>query len=366
MKAIASLIVTIALVALPLGGKAAGADKTLTNLKGTVTYQAPGALAQRLAPKTSLALNDSDSASTLADSEASITLPDSSRVLIGQDSRVQLVSFNQATIANAAFVVVGKARFSVQHPNGARANYTFQTSTGQIAVRGTEGDIDATPSGLQVNVYQVTDRSLPVLVTLNDGRVFTLSQGQSLVVHVIAAGALSAAVGHLTQQLFNTFNEFGAPANGANLGITATAAAHAAILTPALTTAAAIAVPAAAIAVSNANKATPAPVTPTPSAAPTATPTLTPSPSPSPSPTASSTSVPIVIQQAAPATPPQPSPIGPVPPGPPAPHPGPPGGLVPGNPPNHGLAGPPGNGRPPTPPVPYALHQVREPSIAEA
>ena len=381
MKAIVSLLVMVALLALPLGAPAAGPDKTLTNLKGSVTYQAPGSAAQRLAPKTSLALDDNDSAITLANSEASITLPDSSRVLIGQDSRVQLVSFNQATIATAKFVVVGKARFAVQHPNGARANYTFQTSTGQIAVRGTEGDINATPNGLQVNVYDVSNPNLPVQVTLNDGRVFTLQQGQALVVHAIA-GTLSAAVGHVTQQMFSPFNEFGTPANSANLGLTATTAVHSAILTPALTTAAALAVPAAAIAISNANNAAPTPTTPSPTptvaptamptvaptAVPTVAPTATPTQAPTPSPTPSSTAVPVTIQQHAAVptppvpVPPIPVPLGPTPPpgpGLPGPHPGSPGGVVPGHDPH----GPP---HPPGPPLLYALHTVREPSVVEA
>jgi len=47
--------------------------------------------------------------------------------------------FNQAQIANAKFIIYrGRTRFKIEHPNGKPANYTFQTPTAQIAVRGTE------------------------------------------------------------------------------------------------------------------------------------------------------------------------------------------------------------------------------------
>jgi hypothetical protein len=216
---------------------------------------------------------------------------------MGQNSSVQLVQFNQTDIAHAKFAVIGKVRFTVQHPNGAQADYTFQTSTGQIAVRGTEGDFNAPQTGgLQVNVYSVSNPQLPVQVTLANGQVFTLTAGQALVV-TAAAGALVGAVSAVSNSLFTPFSEFGAPANASSMGIATTTtaagtgtagAAGAAASTGVATTAAAAAVVgtgiAASVVTSNQNNPTPAPST-----QPSSQPTLSPSPQPS------STSVPIVI-----------------------------------------------------------------------
>ena len=123
-----------------------------------------------------------------------------------------MVSFSTTDIAHAKFVVVGKMRFTVEHPSGAQADYQFQTTTGQIAVRGTVGDIFANPTGgLQVNVYALSNPALPVQVTLVNGQVFTLAAGQSLVA-TAAAGAVTASVTGVTQSMFTPFSELGAPA----------------------------------------------------------------------------------------------------------------------------------------------------------
>jgi hypothetical protein len=143
--------------------------------------------------------------------------------VLGSNSKVKLVSFNQAAIASANFVVAGKVRFKVEHPNGSRANYTFQTPTAQIAVRGTEGDISSDPlsGNVQINVYQLSDPSLPVQVTLSNGQVFTLAAGQSLTV-TAAGGVISGTVSTVSQAAFQPFQEFGAPSNATSFGITST------------------------------------------------------------------------------------------------------------------------------------------------
>jgi hypothetical protein len=201
-----------------------------------------------------------------------------------------------ANINTAKFVVVGKMRFTVNHPNGAKADYTFTTATGQIAVRGTIGDIAANPGGLQVNVYALSTPSLPVQVTLVNGQVFTLAAGQSLVATAAAAGAVTASVTGVSQSMFTPFSELGAPANAGSLGITSAAgAAGGAAAGGAGATAAiaggAVAAAAVTTAVVNTNNAS------SPSPAPTTPPTATPSPSPQPS----TTSVPITVNHAPPA-----------------------------------------------------------------
>ncbi len=190
----------------------AGADKSLLNSKGSVSYQVPSGQPQTVAPNSTVTLDDNDYAITGSDSLGTVGLPDSSRVLVGSTSKVQLSAFNQVQGTTAKFVVVsGKVRFVVQHPQGAKANYTFQTATGSIAVRGTEGDIDVNGNTLQVNVYEVCDPSQPVTVTTRDGQNFALTPGHSLVANLVN-GVVRATVQQLTQQMINQFApDFGVP-----------------------------------------------------------------------------------------------------------------------------------------------------------
>lgn len=219
------LCATLVLLLVPAAPSIAAADKQLQNVKGDVSYLLASGAQRPLAPRASIVLEDNASAITGANSLGGIVLPDSSRVMIGSSTKVQIGYFTQAAVASAKFYIpYGKVRFKVEHPKGAQANYTFQTPTAQIAVRGTEGDISSDASGnLQVNVYQVSNPQLPVQVTLANGKVFTLSAGQSLTVGAIA-GAVSASVSAVSQSAFTPFSEFGAPQNAGSFGISSSAA----------------------------------------------------------------------------------------------------------------------------------------------
>jgi len=180
-------------------------------MHGEVSYKHSSGPATRLAPSSSTVIDDSDYAITGAASLAAIGLPDSSRVLVGADSNVQLASFDQTSVAHAKFVVVGKVRFIVQHPQGAKADFTFATATGQVAVRGTEGDIDAEGNNLTVNVYEVCDPSTPVVISLVNGKAITLVAGQSLAARFVN-GILQTQVQQITQQMIDRFSpDFGVP-----------------------------------------------------------------------------------------------------------------------------------------------------------
>jgi hypothetical protein len=129
---------------------------------------------------------------------------------------VQLAFFNQTDIANAKFIVYqGKTRFEVAHPQGGKANYTFQTPTTQIAVRGTEGDISVDQDSLTVNVY---NSSLPdgVTVTYTKGDKIGTSvhvlAGQSLIANLVN-GIIQGQITNLTQAAMNEFAELGIPTN---------------------------------------------------------------------------------------------------------------------------------------------------------
>lgn len=280
MKAVCAALFAAVLAAAPIAASPADTDRTLENVKGQVTYGTASSPTTPLAVHARTTIADSDFAATGANSQATLTFPDSSQVILGENTRIQVNSFVQSDIAHAKMTVnVGKVRFKVNHPQGAKADYQFQTPTGQIAVRGTEGDFFSNPSGLQVNVYAVSNPALPVQVTLVNGQVFTLAAGQSLVASAVA-GAVTASVTSVSQALYSPFSEFPAPANAGSLGISASAgaagaSAGAAGATTGLVTAAGAAAAGAAAAVVTSNssnpKSTPAPSTPTPSPAPSTT-----------------------------------------------------------------------------------------------
>jgi hypothetical protein len=190
----------------------AGAPKELQNKKGDVFYQKPNATQQPIALNATVDLPDEDYTITGAASLAQLTMPDSSQVLMGANTKVQLASFTETDVANAKFVIyAGKTRFIVKHPQGAHANYTFQTATGTVGVRGTEGDIEYDANGaMRVNVYELCDKNYPVQVTAG-GKTLTVIAGQSLSAQVVN-GILRSSVEQITQQLINQFSpDFGVP-----------------------------------------------------------------------------------------------------------------------------------------------------------
>jgi hypothetical protein len=218
----AFLSATLLTLTVPAGQAYAAADKELQNVKGSVFAQTDG-IQVPLAAHATRILDDSAYAITHAESLAGVNMPDSSRILIGQNARVQMVSFTQTDVANATFFIqVGKVRFSVIHPKGARANYTFKTPTAQIAVRGTQGDISVDSAGnVQVNVYSLTDANLPVQVTTANGQVVNVGAGQTVTVPAAGVAGIAGAVtaSAISQQAFTPFVEFGLPQGAAQLGL---------------------------------------------------------------------------------------------------------------------------------------------------
>jgi FecR protein len=206
--AVAALAGTIVVGAFAL----ASAPKQLQNMKGNVFYQQGAAAQQPIALNATVDLPDQDYTITGNESLAQLTMPDSSQVLMGSNTKVQLSSFSQTDVANAKFVIyAGKTRFVVRHPQGAHANYTFQTATGTVGVRGTQGDIEYDANGaLRVNVYELCDKNYPVQVTAG-GRTLTVIAGQSLSARLVN-GILQSSVQQITQQLINQFSpDFGVP-----------------------------------------------------------------------------------------------------------------------------------------------------------
>jgi hypothetical protein len=206
-----ALAVFAVFCAAPLAVYADG-DKQLQSVKGSVSYQ-HGKGTRQLARSATIVLTDKDFAITGDASLAAVVLPDSSRVTMGSLTRVQMAYFTQLEGTTAKFVLYGgKTRFKIEHPNGKPANYTFQTPTAQIAVRGTEGDIGVDGRDLVVNVYGLTNPALPVIVTTEDGKKYVLRAGQQLLANWVN-GHIQTTVGALTDQAVAQFEEIGAPAS---------------------------------------------------------------------------------------------------------------------------------------------------------
>ena len=233
------LCATFMTLLIPSAPSIAAAEKQLQSLKGSVAYSSNGTT-RPLGLHASITLNDNDWALTGSNSMGGIILPDTSRVILGSNTNVKVETFSQAAVASAKFYIYsGKVRFKVEHPSGARANYTFSTPTAQIAVRGTEGDVSVDASNnVQINVYQLSNPSLPVQVTLTNGQVFTLAAGQSLTISA-AAGVITGTVSAVSQSAFQPFSQFGAPSNATSFGITSSVGDVTAATTVTATTAAA-------------------------------------------------------------------------------------------------------------------------------
>jgi hypothetical protein len=185
----------------------------LTNMHGSVAYVSyPGGDSRDVALNTNVVVNNDDVAKTGDRSMAAITMSDSSKVILASDTAVKLDTFDAATIAKAHFVVAyGKLRFRVEHPTGAKANFTFSTPTGEIAVRGTEGDISVDAfDGVRVNVYHLGDPALPVHVTMINGLTFDIPAGQKIWMRW-QSGTLVGKVLPLTQVEIDRFDELGPP-----------------------------------------------------------------------------------------------------------------------------------------------------------
>jgi ferric-dicitrate binding protein FerR (iron transport regulator) len=206
VAAVLAAICTVAAVA-------AQSDILLTNVHGSVAYVSyPSGDSRDIAPNANVVVKDDDVAKTGDRSMASVTLPDSSKVLLASNTAIKLDTFTQQSVAQAHFVVAyGKLRFRVEHPAGAKANFTFSTPTGEIAVRGTEGDISVDPfDGVRVNVYRLSDPALPVHVNMINGLTFDIPAGQKIWMRW-QSGTLVGKVLPLTQAEIDRFSELGPP-----------------------------------------------------------------------------------------------------------------------------------------------------------
>jgi hypothetical protein len=163
-------------------------DKQLTHVAGTVQYQS-GTDPALHGVFGKIDLPDNALAVTLAQSRAQVVLPDSSSIDVGATTRVRLGAFNAVDTGNPNVVVLelGTLHFNIRHPAGGRANYTFQTPTSQIGVRGTEGYIVTGPTG--TDFYCVDCSQGDVTVTVGTHSYSLKTGEQAIIIGTSAANA---------------------------------------------------------------------------------------------------------------------------------------------------------------------------------
>jgi len=282
VKRILALAAAAVVVAV-LPARAAG-ESELRAVRGTTGYEMNAD-----APFTRvfghIVLSDDAIAITRPASNALLVLPDSSEVALGANADVRVGAFRDATADTPTTLTLrsGALRFDVRHPAGGRSNYRFETTTSQIAVRGTIGLYATGPNGDVVSCLACTPGDVVVTV---GAQTYTLVTGQTLTISL--AGLVTMAATTAAAQTF-AGTGLATEANAATpfTGSIGVASAGAAAVPAAVYPVAGAAFAAgAAAAVTSANSSH-APAIATPQTAPTTAPVTKPTPTPTQAPTPS-------------------------------------------------------------------------------
>lgn len=164
----------------------------LQRLSGSVGYETNSG-GKRTAVAGQLAIDPRDYALTSVRSMAALDLPDSSVVSIGESTRVQVGRFQRygRLTEMRMNILEGAVHFSVQHPQGAHANYVFVTPTSEIAIRGTEGVIVVLPGETIVACVHGTPND--TLVITKDGSRMYVPIGQTVRIRAGQANRMQMA-----------------------------------------------------------------------------------------------------------------------------------------------------------------------------
>ena len=274
----------------------AAQDTQLRAVRGIVGYQT-GKDAPLARVFGSFLIGDNQYAVTQAASNALLSLADSSEVALGANTSVQVGQITQLAAAQptAMTLNVGALRFAIRHPAGGESNYRFQSTTSQIAVRGTIGLYSSGPNGDVITCLACTPGDVTVTA---GGKSFSLLTGQTA--RISPAGTV--AVDQTTAEVLAAFGlaglstavdarsaftqGIGAPNTANGAGAIAGAAAAAAVAGIAIANGqrSVNTVPVPLPGLTSAPTSTPTPV-PTPVVTPTPPPAPTPTPPPAPTPT---------------------------------------------------------------------------------
>ena len=197
----------IAALLLPLAASGA-TDKQLSRQKGNVTYVDPTGVTHTVAGE--IVVSDDATAETGRASLALLSMPDSSEISLGENTKIKVGVFNNASGKGQSITVNGGAlRFAVRHPSGAKSNYQFTTPTSQIAVRGTEGYLVVGDRGTQLVCTKCEPGDVTILV---GGVLAAIVTGQVFTV-LGPSGAASTSVSTVSNFNNPAVNQF---SNGAN------------------------------------------------------------------------------------------------------------------------------------------------------
>jgi hypothetical protein len=178
--ALACALVLVVAGTLRFVASAQAPNKELAPFKGTVGVQASeNAPFTRVFGRT--VVPDDAYAVTQAASLGTLTLPDSSQVAIGERTAVRVGAFNNAAAGPGSTLTLnhGALRFAIVHPAGTRSNYTFQTQTSQIAVRGTIGYLIVGDEGTQLICIDCAPGDVEITI---GGRIVTLTSGYTITI----------------------------------------------------------------------------------------------------------------------------------------------------------------------------------------
>lgn len=229
-RVIGAIVLAGALITLAPSPSAAGADTLLARVKGTVGYLDDAASPMNPIVAT-LALRASAIAVTQANSAALVTMPDSSEITLGEKTQVTVGAFKTGTLGPGSTISVnhGALMFAIKHPGGGRANYSFTTTTSQIAIRGTSGYIASNDDEDAIAVTQASTAN--DVVVKAGGKTYHVAAGKTLHIkkrqhRVLAASFANGAV----HPSFGQFHSLHKPSGlGAGAAAVAGVAAGAAV-----------------------------------------------------------------------------------------------------------------------------------------
>jgi len=278
---------------------AAEGGKILAHQRGSVQYMLDGSTKTIY---TRLPVPDNATAITGPKSLATLTLPDSSEIDIGERTNVAIGAFNNTGSGKTNLITLnnGALHFVIRHPVGTNANYTFQTPTSQIAIRGTEGFIIQNAGGTSLTITSGTAS----ITAVASGVTVAVPAGTTGVVSASGAATVSTTTSTLSVSSISGTSSASSSAAATGAASGATASTTAAV-------AGGTAAAAGAAVASTSSKSTPTPtpvpspsaiVLPSPTPIPSASPTPVPSASPTPVPSASPTPVPSASPTPAPSS----------------------------------------------------------------
>ena len=199
-----ALAATLAVLVCASAAGAQPAANQLARVKGDVHYGTPAkALLGRID------VPDDTRVATAFHAAAEVTFPDSSVVQIGDNTDVSVGRGRLISLTRGAL------RFTIRHPGGAAANYTFVTPTSQMAVRGTLAYLVTGPAGDQIYCVECAPGDVAVSAA---GETYGVLSGQTLNVRRRGGHAFDATIvpnasvnNPAIDQFLHGFSPFGRP-----------------------------------------------------------------------------------------------------------------------------------------------------------